>query len=161
LIRTATADDADAIAGIYNPYVLDTVVTFEEEAVSAAAIATRIADVTTASLPWLVAERDGALQGYAYATRWKGRCSFRYSVETTVYLATGSTGRGMGKQLYGELLRRLQERGMHVAIGGIALPNAASVALHEKLGFHKVGHFSEVGFKFGRWVDVGYWQRTL
>jgi phosphinothricin acetyltransferase len=161
MIRAAQAADADAIAAIYNPFIVDTVVTFEEEPLSAADVATRIAEVRALSLPWLVVEQDGAVQGYAYATRWKTRASYRHTVETAIYLAAGAAGRGTGKRIYGELLRQLQARGIHVAIGGIALPNAASVALHERLGFRKIGHFSEVGYKFGRWVDVGYWQVTL
>ena len=161
LIRQAIAADAEAIAGIYNHYILETIVTFEEQAISPSEIAERIAEATAASLPWLVAQRDGIVVGYAYASSWKGRCAYRYSVETTVYLATGWLGNGIGTSLYQELLRQLTGHGLHVAIGGIALPNAASVALHEKLGFRKVAQFSEVGFKFGKWIDVGYWQSTL
>lgn len=161
MIRAATADDAAAIAAIYNPFIVDTVITFEEEPLAAEDIAARIAEVKALSLPWLVIEQDGAVQGYAYASRWKTRASYRHTVETAIYLAAGATGRGTGRRIYGELIRQLQARGIHVAIGGIALPNAASVALHERLGFRKIGHFSEVGYKFGRWVDVGYWQLTL
>lgn len=161
MIRSATAADAEAIAAIYNPFILDTAVTFEEQPVTGDDIAARIAECQELKLPWLVIEQDREVQGYAYATRWKGRSAFRYSVETTIYLAPHATGRGTGRRLYGELIRKLQSRGIHAAIGGIALPNAASVALHERLGFRKVGHFSEVGHKFGRWIDVGYWQLTL
>lgn len=161
MIRPATAEDADAIAAIYNPFVVDTVVTFEEEPIAAADIAGRIRETHELKLPWLVVEQDRVVQGYACASRWKGRCSYRYSVETSIYLAPHATGRGTGRRLYGELLRQLRDRGMHVAIGGITLPNPASVALHEALGFRKVGHFAEVGFKFGQWLDVGYWQLTL
>lgn len=161
MIRAATAADAAAIAAIYNPFIVDTVVTFEEEPLTDHDVASRIAECQQLKLPWLVVEQDREVQGYAYASRWKGRCSFRFTVETTIYLAPHATGRGTGRRLYGELIRQLQARGMHVAIGGIALPNAASVALHERLGFRKIGHFSEVGHKFGRWIDVGYWQLTL
>jgi phosphinothricin acetyltransferase len=161
VIRSATVADAEAIAAIYNHYITGTVVTFEEEPILPAEMARRMDEVTSTSLPWLVAELPDKIAGYAYASKWKGRCAYRYSMEISVYLAQDRVGLGLGSRLYGELLPLLRERGVHVVIGGIALPNAASVALHEKFGMSKVAHFSEVGFKFGRWIDVGYWQRTL
>jgi L-amino acid N-acyltransferase YncA len=160
-IRDAVAADAPAIATIYNHYVAETVVTFEEDRVTASEMARRLADVHAASLPWLVAEQGGEIAGYAYATRWKTRSGYRFSVEITVYLAPAATRRGVGSRLYAELFSRLQQRGIHAVIGGIALPNDASIALHEKFGLRKVAHFEEVGFKLGRWIDVGYWQRTF
>ena len=160
-IRPASAADGEALARIYNPYIRDTVVTFEEEPVSGAAMAARVTEVAALSLPWLVAERGGRVLGYAYATRWKTRASYRYSSETAVYLEPGQSGNGYGYQLYMAMLEALSSTGIHAAIGGIALPNAASVALHEKSGFTKVAQFPEVGFKLGRWVDVGYWQKLL
>jgi len=160
-IRAATSTDAESVASIYNYYVTDTVVTFEEEAVSSSQMAERIEEVTSTPLPWLVAEIAGRVVGYAYASKWKGRCAYRFSTEITVYLERGQVGLGLGSRLYAELFPLLRDRGMHVVIGGIALPNPASVALHEKFGLAKVAHFGEVGFKFGRWIDVGYWQRIL
>lgn len=160
-VRPAQSDDAAAIAAIYQHYILTTTVSFEESAVDAAEIAQRMAGVAAAGLPYLVAEDHGIVTGYAYATPWRARPAYRGSVETSVYLATGTHGRGTGTALYRLLLEQLTERGFHLAIGGIAQPNPASVALHEKLGFGKVAHFSEVGRKFGRWVDVGYWQCRL
>ena len=160
-IRSAHADDAKAIAAIYNPYILTTTISFEEEAVTDAAMAQRIADVQAGGLPWLVAERDGKVLGYAYATKWRVRHAYRFSVESSVYLAPEAARQGVGSALYTALLQQLAERGVHLVIGGIALPNDASVALHEKMGYEKVAHFREVGFKFGRWLDVGYWQKTL
>jgi L-amino acid N-acyltransferase YncA len=160
-LRDATADDASAIAAIYNPYIASTTITFEEEPVSAADMAARIADVQASALPWLLAVDDDGLIGYAYATKWRVRHAYRYSVESTVYLAPHARRRGVGATLYEALLARLREAGYHLVIGGIALPNEASVALHEKLGFEKVAQFHEVGFKFGRWIDVGYWQAKL
>lgn len=161
IVRSAEAADTEAIARIYNYYVRNTTITFEEEPVSASAMAERIADVQKASLPWLVAELDGAVVGYACANKWKARSAYRYSAETTVYLEQGREGRGIGKRLYSELLPQLRACGMHVAIGGVALPNEASVALHEKLGFERVATFRQVGFKFDRWIDVAYWQLVL
>jgi phosphinothricin acetyltransferase len=161
LLRAATAEDAAAMAAIYNHYVAQTVITFEEEAVGAAEMATRLANVSATSLPWLVAEENGTVLGYAYASRWHARSAYRYSVESTVYLDPRHTRRGLGTALYGELFRMLRERGLHSVIGVIALPNAASVALHEQIGMRQVGHYREVGYKFGEWVDVGYWQALL
>jgi phosphinothricin acetyltransferase len=160
-IRDATAADAPAIAAIYNHYIRETVVTFEEEPVSGAEIARRVEKVQSASLPWLVAEAGGRVVGYAYAGPWHVRSAYRFSVEITVYLAADQVGRGIGSKLYEALFSRLRARRIHAAIGGIALPNDASVALHEKFGLRKVAHFDEVGFKFDRWIDVGYWQRNL
>jgi phosphinothricin acetyltransferase len=160
-VRGATAPDAGAIAEIYNHYVAGTVVTFEEEPVSVAEIARRVEEVRSASLPWLVAEEDGHVVGYAYARPWNPRTAYRFSVEITVYLAPEHAGRGIGSKLYDELFPMLETRHIHAVMGGIALPNEASVALHEKFGLRRVALFAEVGFKFGRWIDVGYWQRTF
>jgi phosphinothricin acetyltransferase len=108
-----------------------------------------------------VAEEAGRVVGYAYATRWRARAAYRYSSEITVYLAHDVGGRGIGTLLYGRLFPLLEARGLHAIMGGIALPNEASVRLHERFGMRKVAHFHEVGFKFGRWIDVGFWQRVL
>jgi L-amino acid N-acyltransferase YncA len=159
-IRTCTPADAAGICGIYNHYVLETIVTFEEAPVPVEEMARRIADVTC-RLPWLVWEPDGVICGYAYASSWKERSAYRYSVESTVYLSPHMTGQGIGTLLYSALLDALRATEVHCAVGGIALPNPASAALHEKLGFTKIGHFREVGWKFGRWVDVGYWEIVL
>jgi L-amino acid N-acyltransferase YncA len=160
MIRPAVAADAAALCAIYNPHVANTIVTFEEQAVSAAEMADRIRE-TTQRWPWLVLERGGDIAAYAYATAWKTRSAYRFSVETTVYVAEQHRRCGAGAAVYSELLVRLRALGAHSAVGGIALPNAASVALHEKLGFEKIGQFREIGFKLGRWIDVGYWQRGL
>ena len=160
-IRSASAADADTLARIYNYYVENTVISFEEEPVSAQAMAARVSEVQALSLPWLVAEVDEKVVGYAYANKWKVRSAYRHSVETTIYLEHGRAGRGVGRTLYAALLPHLRARGIHAVIGGAALPNEASVALHEKLGFDHVATFREVGFKHGRWVDVAYWQLVL
>jgi phosphinothricin acetyltransferase len=161
VIRSAIEGDSHALAAIYNHYVLDTVVTFEEHPVSSREMSDRIDKVLGDSLPYLVAVEDDTVVGYAYAAKWHQRSAYRYSVETTIYLDSSCVGKKLGSKLYSVLLDHLAERGMHVAMGGIALPNDRSVALHEKLGFKKVAHYAEVGFKFDRWIDVGYWQRVL
>jgi len=160
-IRAASPADAEQIARIYNYYVANTIITFEEHPVSADDMSARIADVQGQGLPWLVAEVDGSVVGYSYATRWKARSAYRHSVETTIYLKDGLAGRGIGKPLYAALLPILRQQGMHAVIGGAALPNDSSVALHESLGFERVATFRQVGFKHDRWVDVAYWQLTL
>jgi L-amino acid N-acyltransferase YncA len=160
-LRAATAGDAPAIAAIYNHYVLHTAISFEEAAVTEADMRRRIADVHDAGLPWLVAMDGGMIVAYAYATKWRVRHAYRYSVESSVYVAQGKGGQGIGARLYEALLGQLRSAGVHLVIGGIAQPNAASVALHEKMGFVQAALFEEVGFMFGRWVDVGYWQLKL
>jgi phosphinothricin acetyltransferase len=160
-VRDATLADGPALADIYNYYIEETIVTFEEQRVDGGEMARRVRDVGTAGLPWLVAEQDGAVQGYAYATGWRARAAYRFCAEVTVYLRHGHAGRGLGSALYAALFERAATRGIHTLLGCIALPNEPSIALHEKFGLRKVAHFSEVGFKFGRWVDVGYWQKNL
>lgn len=160
-IRAAELSDAAEVADIYNHYVGQSIVTFEDEPVSDAEMARRIEEVLSESLPWLVAEEAGRIVGYASSRKWKSRSGYRFSAETTVYVEPGYARRGIGSKLYARLFPILQARGIHAVIGGIALPNDASVALHEKFGMRKVAHFPQVGFKFDRWIDVGYWQRTL
>ena len=160
-IRVASATDAGAVADIYNRYVAGSHATFETVAVSVADMTTRIADVAAAALPWLVAETPDGIVGYAYAKRWRERSAYRHSVETSVYLDPARIGRGIGRALYVALIDALRPLSIHAVIGGVALPNDASVALHERLGFRKVAHFEQVGFKHDRWIDVGYWQLLL
>jgi phosphinothricin acetyltransferase len=159
-LRDAVPADAAAIAAIYNHYVATTTISMETDPVPASEMAQRIADVQGGGLPWLVLLEDGELRGYAYASKWRARPGYRNSVESSAYVAPGQRGRGHGLALYGALLARLQGQ-FHSVIGGIALPNAASIGLHERLGFRQVACFHEVGHKFGAWVDVGYWQLIL
>lgn len=162
MLRPATTADAAALAHIYNPYVVNTTITFEEVPVTVDDFASRITTVTqTQGLPWLVYETQGAVLGYSYATPWKARSAYRHTVETAIYVEGTAGRRGLGSLLYQALLTALSEAKVHVALGGIALPNDASIALHERLGFEKVGQLREVGFKLGRWVDVGYWEKRL
>jgi len=160
MIRDITPLDASSICDIYNYYILNTIVTFEETEVAEAEMQQRIND-TTKKLPWIVYEHEGVVQGYAYASEWKSRCAYKNSIETTVYLSAGAEGKGIGTILYDELIKRLKSKNYHALIGGISLPNDRSIALHEKFGFEKIGQFREVGHKFGKWIDVGYWELIL
>ncbi|WP_223669565.1 arsinothricin resistance N-acetyltransferase ArsN1 family B [Kangiella shandongensis] len=161
MIRNASPEDASIIANIYNYYIQNTIVTFETEQVPPSDIAARIQDTIQQGLPYLVYEENGHIIGYAYASKWKGRCAYRFSVEVSVYLSHRSLSKGLGTELYRKLFTKLQNSGYHAAMGGISLPNPASIALHEKMGMEQVAHFKEVGFKFNKWVDVGYWQKVL
>jgi L-amino acid N-acyltransferase YncA len=158
MIRLATNDDADAIASIYRPYVEHSHFTFEETAPGRAEIAERM---TSPIRPWLVAEERGRIVGYASTSPLRNRAAYRWSVETGIYLAPSAQGRGIGRALLDAHLELLERRGFVTAIAGISLPNDASVALHEKLGFTLSGIERGVGFKNGRWIDVGRWQRDL
>ncbi|WP_321318435.1 arsinothricin resistance N-acetyltransferase ArsN1 family B [Labilibaculum sp.] len=160
MIKNVCFSDAEDICKIYNHYIKNTVITFEENEVSPKEMESRIFSIT-AKLPWIVFSENGKMYGYAYASEWKSRCAYKYSVETTVYLHPDARGKGIGTMLYQELIRKLLKLDLHAAIGGIALPNDASVALHEKIGFGKVAHFKEVGYKFNKWIDVGYWELIL
>ena len=160
-IRRATADDAAAIASIYAPYVRASVVSFEMEAPDEAEMRSRIAAVGD-QYPWLVAcDEDGGILGYAYASAFRTRPAYRFAVETTVYVADGAHRRGVGRTLYRTLLAILEAQGFAHAIGGITIPNEASIRLHESLGFVRVGTYETVGFKLGDWHSVGLWQRAL
>ena len=160
MIRTAKPEDAEQIAEIYNYYILNTTVTFEKTPVSYEEMRSRVEN-TMVKYPWLVVEIENRIEGYAYATDWKPRWAYRHSVETTVYLKHGQSGKGYGTMLYTQLIADLKKLKVHTMIGGIAQPNEASIVLHEKLGFVKVAHFKEVGYKFDEWVDVAYWQLVL
>lgn len=160
-IRQATECDAAELANIYNYYILNSCITFETDEITAQDMAQRISDGDSDSLPWLVAETAGDILGYAYASKWKGRCAYRYAVEATIYLSDRHTGCGIGSLLYPALIDAIRACSMHTVIAGIALPNDSSIRLHERLGFKKVGHFEQVGFKHDQWIDVGYWQLSL
>jgi phosphinothricin acetyltransferase len=159
--RRATADDAAAIASVYAPYVRASVVSFETEAPDEAEMRGRIesgADL----YPWLVAcDDEGGVRGYAYACAFRARPAYRFTVETTVYVADGAHRRGIGTLLYRALLPILEAQGFAQAIAAVTLPNEASVRLHEGLGFRQAGTYEKVGFKFGEWRSVGLWQRAL
>ncbi len=158
-VRPATDADATAIAAIYAPYVLETVISFETEPPTPAEMAARIA--ASPAHPWLVAEAGGAIVGYAYAGPHAARPAYRWSVNTSVYVDGARLRAGVGALLYQTLLPILRRQGFRSAFAGIALPNEASVGLHEAMGFAPLGVYRDVGFKLGRWVDVGYWRLEL
>ena len=160
MIRDVVSSDADAILEIYRPHVESTAVSFETEMPSLEEVRSRILE-TTVKFPWIVYEEEGRVIGYAYANTFRARLAYRWSVEATVYIAHGFSGRGIGKKLYAELFARLKKQNVVNVIGGITLPNEGSVALHEAMGFVKVAHLKDIGFKFSRWWDVGYWQLQL
>lgn len=159
-LRAATPDDAAAIAEIYAPFVAASAISFETDPPGPAAMRARI-EAGGALYPWIVAEEEGALLGYACAARFRERPAYRFTVETTIYLRSGAAGRGLGSSLYAPLISTLEAQGFTQAIAAITLPNDASVRLHERLGFAPAGTYRQVGWKLGGWHDVGLWQRPL
>lgn len=154
------ARDAAACAALYAPHVADSPVSFEEEPPDAAAMRERI-ERLTATHPWLVAELDGEIVGYAYAAPHRERAAYRWAVNVSIFVTPGLQRRGVGRALYVELIERLRRQGFQVALAGITLPNEASVALHESVAFVRVSLYPRIGWKAGAWRDVGWWQLEL
>lgn len=157
ITRKVEPEDAPQIAEIYNYYIKNTHHTFETEAINKSEMHNRINEITE-KYPYFVGEENGEIIGYAYAAPYKSRCAYRSSAEVSVYVKNNIQQKGIGTRLYEKLLAELLQSNVHAVIAGIALPNEASVRLHEKFGFEKVAHFREIGWKFGRWIDVGYWE---
>ena len=157
MIRKAKETDAQKIADIYNYYVENTVITFDESPQSAEKFRESIKN----NDPWFVSEEQNRVTGFAYGVQWKEKNAYRFIYESTIYLDKANAGKGIGTKLYKHLIENCRERGLHSLIACIALPYDISVNFHEKLGFKKVGHVPEAGFKFENWVDVGYWQLML
>jgi phosphinothricin acetyltransferase len=160
MVRNVIPGDIQQICEIYNYYIQNTTITFEEETIDYNEMKKRI-DEITASLPFYVYVDNEEVIGYSYASKWKGRSAYRFSVESTIYLKNDKTGKGIGTILYTALINDLRQRGIHAIVGGIALPNEKSQNLNEKLGFKKIAHFCEIGYKFNKWLDVGYWELIL
>ncbi|MEB8433430.1 GNAT family N-acetyltransferase [Cocleimonas sp. KMM 6892] len=161
LIRSVTTDDAAAICEVYNYYIENTCISFEYDPVSVEEMTRRIS-ATTESYPWIVYEQQGKIIGYAYANKYAVREAYKGTLEVTIYTENGNGEKGLGTKLYQHLFDLIDNTtSAHTLMSIIALPNEASVKLHEKLGFEKAGHFKEVGFKFDQWVDVGHWQKML
>jgi len=159
-IRVAQPSDGEAIAAIYAPIVRDTAISFEVDPPTPQEMAQRIA-ATLATHPWLVAEQDGQVIGYAYAAKHRDRAAYRWSVDVTVYIGAQARRGGVGRALYQKLIAVLRRQGFHAAFAGIALPNDASVGLHEAVGFTPIGTYKHVGFKLGQWRDTGWWRLSL
>lgn len=157
-IRKVTIEDAEKVGEIYNYYIQNTHHTFEVEPLSVEATQRRIEKITK-NYPFLVAENDSELLGYAHAVPFKLRQAYEHTAEVSIYVKNQSKQRGIGSLLYEKLFDKLEDTDIHALVAGISLPNDASVKFHEKLGFEKVAHFKEVGYKLGRWIDVGYWEK--
>ena len=160
MIRFVNFNDAPELLEIYAPSITETAASFEETLPSVNDMRSRI-EVVSAKYPWFVFEKDSRVVGYAYAFTHRDRASYRWSVDVTVYVRNGFHGQGIGRALYTRLFESLHKQKFHRAYAGITLPNAGSVALHESMGFKKIAHYSEVGFKFGRWHDTGWWELAL
>jgi len=158
-IRDATVKDAAAIADIYNYYILNSTATFEETAVTTETMAERMNSVIP-DYPWYIFD-DGQILGYIYIAKYKSRCAYRKTAELTVYIRNGQHGQGIGSSLFSHLFSPGHRWPVHSIVAGIALPNEASIRLHEKFGFEKVAHFKQIGYKFGEWIDVEYWQKII
>ncbi|MGE5074179.1 MAG: arsinothricin resistance N-acetyltransferase ArsN1 family B [Anaerolineae bacterium] len=160
VIRCSKEGDVEGILAIYAPIVRETAISFEVEPPSMEEMHRRI-ESTVIRLPWLIYDVDGRVGGYAYAGRHRERAAYQWSVDVSVYVAEELRGKGLGRKLYEPLLGILEDLGYYTALAGIALPNAASVGLHEAMGFRPIGVYRNVGYKLGKWHDVGWWQRQL
>jgi phosphinothricin acetyltransferase len=159
-MRPAVPEDGGEIAGIYNYYIRHTAATFEEESLTAEAMEGRIRALIP-RYPWFVWVEDGGIAGYAYAHPWHQRAAYRYAAEDSIYLRPGWERRGIGRRLLEGVIGELGKKEIHVVMAAITVPNPASAALHEGLGFKKAGQFNEIGFKLGKRLDVGYWELIL
>lgn len=159
-IRHATPEDAQAIHEIYAPVVLNTPISFELTLPDIAELAERVRS-TQERFPWLVCELEHGVAGYAYASSHRARAAYQWTVETAIYVHSRARRRGVGRGLYAALLAILRLQGFVNAYAGITLPNPASVALHEAVGFKPMCVYRRVGFKLGAWHDVGWWQQAL
>lgn len=160
LIRPIRLFDTEPVCDIYNYYVLNSVATFAIDAIPYEQMRQQI-EQTPGEYPWIVLEVDETIVGYAKLSQWKPRGAYRNTVEISVYIKDDQQGKGYGRLLYDELIIQTEALGFHAVLAGICLPNDPSVKFHEAFGFEKVAHFKQTGFKFERWVDVGYWQLLL
>lgn len=157
MIRDYQKEDIAALTEIYNYYVVNSIITFDHKPFTTEQYFDKIERISK-TFPCIVFEENNQIIGFAYASKWRQKPAYNQTVESTVYLKNGNEQKGIGTRLYSELLKRLKEQEYHAVIGGISLPNEPSIEFHEKFGFKKVAHFKEVGKKFGKWIDVAFWQ---
>ena len=160
MIRLAVINDAEQILDIYAPYVQNTTISFEDEVPTREEMERRIRHVLENNA-WLVLEEDNKILGYAYASKHRERSAYRWSADVSIYVKGSSHRRGIGKALYTSLLEILKRQGYCNAYAGICLPNEKSVGIHEHFGFRKVAQYNKVGYKLGKWHDVGWWELFL
>ncbi|MDG3088460.1 GNAT family N-acetyltransferase [Vibrio hannami] len=160
-IRTVRDSDLGAITEIYNHFIQESTATFEEQPLVTNDLSQRVQETLASGFPWIVLEVEGDVIGYAYAKPWHTRSAYRFTAESTIYMASNTGGKGYGRKLYQELMSLLEAKGIKNVMGVITQPNPASVHLHESIGFRKAGEFKNIGFKFGRQLSVGYWQLEM
>lgn len=160
MIRNFQLNDIEQLVEIYNYYIENTIITFDRTPFTIDDFKQKIKPIYT-KYPFIVFEENNEVLGFAYGSSWRAKPSYKHTAESTIYLKNGVLGKGIGTKLYTELLQQLRQQEFHTIIGGLTLPNEASIKLHEKLGFKKVAHFNEVGRKFDQWHDVGFWQLTF
>jgi len=157
LIRKVRIEDAQQLVDIYNYYVLNSIVTFDDIPFDHSFFEDKINTISS-QYPFYIFEENNEILGYAYANKWRLKPAYKHTIETTIYLKPSATGKQIGTKLYTYLVSELKKQNYHAIIGGLSLPNDASIKLHENLGFKKVAHYNEVGRKFNKWVDVAFWQ---
>lgn len=159
-VREVTMDDVIDITKIYNHYVEHTTLTFDLAPITELEMEEKI-KTTKVNYPFLVVTEDDEVVGFAFATQWKAKAAYQFCAETSIYMHPNALSKGLGLRLYNALLSALPLYDIATAIGCITIPNPESIALHEKLGFKKVGEFENVGFKFEKWINVGYWEKKI
>ena len=160
VIRDVNLNDAESICNIYNYYIANSICTFETDLVSPEEMSQRIIDVTN-DAKWLVLEKNGNVAGYAYAKKWHQRAAYQYTLEASVYVSKDNIGKGYAYKLYNKLFTFLQTTNCHSLIALIALPNSKSIKLHETFGFYQSGLLQEAGYKFDKWIDIGFWSLKM
>ena len=160
MIRPVNLNDVEELLEIYNYYVINSIITFDYQALSLETFKDKVTRIN-ADYPFIVFEENNEILGYAYGSQWRSKPAYNHAVESTVYIKHNTQGKQIGTKLYAELLKQLKQQNFHTVIGGLTLPNDASVRLHKKFGFKEVAHFKQVGYKFNTWLDVGFWQLTF
>jgi phosphinothricin acetyltransferase len=161
IIREVQLSDAYRIAEIYNYYIENTIVTFEETKISEEAMSQKMQNILSKAYPFIVCEEEDQIIGYAYISTWRYHSAYNITLETSIYFDTHFTGKGLGSALYSELIKSAKAINIHSLIGVMSLPNESSRRLHEKMGFRRVGNVKEAGNKLGRLIDVEFWQKII